>query len=226
MNESPAHHKPITLGQLKATGWRSKTVKQEMHDSLLAKLSQREKLFPGIIGYDDTVIPEISLALLAKHDMLFLGEKGQAKSRLMRSLVQFLDPEVPYLAGTELHDDPLCPISAEGNRLITEMGDDAPIDWCSSAHSDFHFHILARDPYSIGDHVLLCGRPHGFARFDVEDSLMPRADHFIAVDKTLAERSFVVCARIVDGIELPVHIEHRYAFSLYFDAFALVVGDL
>ena len=120
---------PATLGELKALGWESKPVKQELHDNLLDKLSRGQALFPGIVGYDDTVVPEISLALLARHDMLFLGEKGQAKSRLMRGLVRFLDPLIPYIAGTELHDDPLRPISAEGRRILAERGDDTSIAW-------------------------------------------------------------------------------------------------
>lgn len=120
---------PRTLGELKATGWRSRTIKQEMHDNLLRLLAARETIFPGIIGYDDTVIPEICLAILAQHDMLFLGEKGQAKSRLMRGLVRLLDPVVPYIAGTELHDDPMKPITREGRRLVEAEGDRTPIAW-------------------------------------------------------------------------------------------------
>ena len=129
MNQHPIHSRPTTLAELKNTGWQSKTVKQELHDNLLKKLTLQDELFPGVIGYDDTVIPEICLALLAKHDMLFLGEKGQAKSRIMRGLVQFLDPEIPYITGTELHDDPYHPISTQGKRLVAERGDETPIDW-------------------------------------------------------------------------------------------------
>lgn len=121
--------KPATLGELKANGWQSKSVKQELHDNLLAKLASHEQLFSGIIGYDDTVIPEICLAILSKHDMLFLGEKGQAKSRLMRGLGNLLDPEIPYVAGSELHDDPLRPITREARRLIDAEGDSTPIAW-------------------------------------------------------------------------------------------------
>ncbi len=121
--------KPATLSQLKATGWQSKSVKQELHDNLLKKLTIREDLFPGVIGYEDTVIPEISIALLAQHDMLFLGEKGQAKSRLMRGLIQFLDLEIPYIAGATLHDDPLNPISKEAKKIIAHYRDDTPIAW-------------------------------------------------------------------------------------------------
>ena len=89
--------RPTTLKDLRASGWASKTVKQEIRDNFLRMLQAGEDLFPGIIGYENTVIPEINLALIAGHDMLFLGEKGQAKSRLMRSLVRFLDDEIPYL---------------------------------------------------------------------------------------------------------------------------------
>ena len=121
--------KPCTLGQLKAAGWKSKMVKQELHDNLLRMLAAHDALFPGIIGYDDTVIPAICLAILAKHDMLFLGEKGQAKSRIMRGLVRLLDPEIPFVAGSELHDDPLRPMSAYGRRLIAAEGDATPIEW-------------------------------------------------------------------------------------------------
>lgn len=121
--------KPKTLGELKASGWQSRTVKQELHDNLLRMLAEGKELFPGIIGYDDTVIPEVCLALLAKHDMLFMGEKGQAKSRLMRGLVRLLDPEIPYVAGSELHDDPLCPITKDSKRIIEAEGDSTPIEW-------------------------------------------------------------------------------------------------
>ena len=89
--------RPANFAELRESGWISKTVKQEIYDNFLAALARGEDLFPGIIGYDSTVIPEISIALLAGHDMLFLGEKGQAKSRLMRLLPRFLDPEIPYL---------------------------------------------------------------------------------------------------------------------------------
>src|SRR5215510_12545128 len=89
--------KPSTLHQLRDTGRQSKPVKREIHDNFLAALARGEELFPGIVGYDSTVIPETNLALLAGHDQLFLGEKGQGKSRMMRSLVRFLDAELPYL---------------------------------------------------------------------------------------------------------------------------------
>ena len=88
---SKSSAKPRTLRELRQSGWQSKSVKQEIYDNFLRMLAGGDELFPGIVGYDSTVIPEINIALLAKHDMLFLGEKGQAKSRLMRLLVRFLD---------------------------------------------------------------------------------------------------------------------------------------
>jgi magnesium chelatase subunit I len=124
--------KPRTLRELRESGWVSKSVKQEIHDNFLRLLRDGEELFPGIVGYDSTVIPEINIALLAKHDMLFLGEKGQAKSRLMRLLVRFLDDEIPYidLPAAPLHDDPLNPITSVCKRFVAEHSDDeVPIAW-------------------------------------------------------------------------------------------------
>jgi magnesium chelatase subunit I len=117
---------------LRESGWVSKTVKQEIRDNFLRMLRQGDEMFPGIIGYDSTVIPEINLALIAGHDMLFLGEKGQAKSRLMRSLVRFLDEEIPYLdePACPVHDDPYRPITKAGKRLVAEVPEERiPIAW-------------------------------------------------------------------------------------------------
>jgi magnesium chelatase subunit I len=110
----------------------SKTVKQELRDNFLRLLKEGEELFPKIIGYENTVIPEINLALIAGHDMLFLGEKGQAKSRLMRALVRFLDEEIPYIAepGAAVHDDPYRPITRVCKRLVAERPEEEiPIAW-------------------------------------------------------------------------------------------------
>lgn len=124
--------RPATLKELRESGWRSKTVKEEMRGNFLRMLAADEELFPGIVGYDDTVIPEINLALISGHDMLFLGEKGQAKSRLMRLLVRFLDEEVPYIDLPELvvHEDPFRPITSQGKRIVAETPEDRiPIAW-------------------------------------------------------------------------------------------------
>ncbi|MEX2171432.1 MAG: magnesium chelatase [Pirellulales bacterium] len=124
--------KPCTLAELRASGWLSKSVKQEIHDNFLAKLQSGAELYPGIVGYDETVIPEINIAILAQHDMLFLGEKGQAKSRLMRLLVSFLDAEIPYIddARIPVHDDPYRPITKRGRQLVSSVpADEVPINW-------------------------------------------------------------------------------------------------
>lgn len=123
---------PSNLRDLTDSGWQSKTVKQEMRDNFTRMLADGEALFPGIVGYDDTVIPEINLAILAGHDMLFLGEKGQAKSRIMRLLTRFLDEWVPYIDHPDLpiHEDPEKPISAAGRRLVAEHDpEDIKIAW-------------------------------------------------------------------------------------------------
>ena len=119
---SKSHDRPKTLHELRQSGWRSKTVKREIYDNFMRMLARQEDLFPGIIGYEDTVIPEINLGLIAQHDMLFLGEKGQGKSRLMRLLTRFLDDEVPYLdiPGCPVHEDPYAPITTMGRKLVAQ----------------------------------------------------------------------------------------------------------
>lgn len=120
------------LRQLQDDGWTSRSVKDEIRSNFIAGLAAGENQFPGIVGYEDTVIPEINLALLAGHDMLFLGEKGQAKSRIMRMLVNFLDEYIPYIDHPDLpiHEDPLAPITSLGKRLIAEHDpEDIKIAW-------------------------------------------------------------------------------------------------
>ncbi len=124
--------RPNSLAALRASGWKSRSVKDEVRENFIRMLRAGNELFPGIIGYDDTVIPEISVALIAGHDMLFLGEKGQAKSRLMRLLVGFLDEAIPYLddPAIPLHDDPLAPITSAGRRLVAGRDPaEVPIAW-------------------------------------------------------------------------------------------------
>jgi len=123
---------PKTLAELRASGWKSRSVKEEIRTNFLRMLAADEPLYPGIVGYEDTVIPEINIAIIAGHDMLFLGEKGQAKSRLMRTLVRFMDEYVPYLdiPGCPVHEDPYQPITGPGKRLIAENSEsDVPIRW-------------------------------------------------------------------------------------------------
>src|SRR5205807_6827789 len=133
----PSVERPNNLKSLRASGWVSRTVKQELRDNFLRMLRQGEELFPGILGYENTVIPEINLALIAGHDLLFLGEKGQAKSRLMRSLVRFLDEAVPYLdiPGSPVHEDPNHPITTAGKLLVANTPpEQVPIAWWEREH--------------------------------------------------------------------------------------------
>ncbi len=130
---SPSAHPtpPKTLKELRAAGWKSRTVKEELRANMARRLREGRVLFPGMVGYEETVIPEIVNAVLAGHDMLFLGEKGQGKSRLMRMLPRFLDPITPYLdvPGCPVREDPYRPITAAGRRFLAEHGDAAPIAW-------------------------------------------------------------------------------------------------
>jgi len=122
-----------TLAQLRHAGYRSRSVREEIRVNLLAKLRSREPLFPGIHGYDESVIPAIENALLAGQDLLFLGERGQGKSRLIRALTNLLDEWSPEIAGSEVHDDPLHPMSAYGKQQLAAHGDETPIGWVHRA---------------------------------------------------------------------------------------------
>ncbi|MCL5004913.1 MAG: magnesium chelatase [Acidobacteria bacterium] len=121
--------KAKTLGELKKSNYHSRSVKDEMRANLIRKLRYGESIFPGIVGFDDTVIPQISNAILSRHNFILLGLRGQAKSRILRSLVSLLDEEVPYVAGCEINDDPLSPICRTCHELIAESGDATPIDY-------------------------------------------------------------------------------------------------
>lgn len=121
--------KPATVGELRASEYRPRSVKQEMRDNLVARLRRGEPLFTGIVGFEESVVPQIENAILSGQDIVFLGERGQAKTRMARLLVELLDEEMPALAGSEINDDPLAPISAAGRALVAERGDAAPIAW-------------------------------------------------------------------------------------------------
>ena len=117
-----------TLGELKRSGYRPRGVHAEVRANLRRKLAAGEPLFPGILGYDCTVIPGVVNALLAGHDFILLGLRGQAKTRILRALVELLDDEIPVLAGSELNNDPLAPISTWEQKRVAEASDDAPVD--------------------------------------------------------------------------------------------------
>src|SRR5438552_12663790 len=121
--------RPQTLGDLRASGWQPVSVKDEMRRNLIRKLKNNQPLFDGIIGYDDTVLPQVQNAILSKHDMLFLGLRGQAKTRMLRQLVHLLDDAIPIVAGSEVNDNPFAPLSRFGRDLIEAKGDETPIAW-------------------------------------------------------------------------------------------------
>ena len=122
-----------TLGALRASGWKSRTVKDEIRENFIARRREGRELFPGIVGFGKTVIPAIENALLARHDFILLGLRGQAKSRILRSLSALLDPLLPVVRGCEIHDDPTAPLCARCRRLAAERGDELEIDWIPPA---------------------------------------------------------------------------------------------
>ena len=121
--------RPQTLAELRASGWRSRTVKEELRANLIARLATGEPILPGVVGYEESVIPALENAILAGQDIVFLGERGQAKTRMARELVQLLDPWLPVLRGGELNDDPFAPVSPAGRAVLEQSGDAALIDW-------------------------------------------------------------------------------------------------
>ncbi len=140
---------PETVGQLKASGYRTKPVRDEIRDNLIARLGAGEPMFPGIIGYEETVEPALQNALLAGQDIIFLGERGQAKSRMIRQLAGLLDEQIPVLDGVEIFEDPLKPISVEGRAKLEQLGGDAPLRWIQ--RSQRYAEKLATPDITIAD---------------------------------------------------------------------------
>jgi magnesium chelatase subunit I len=140
---------PTTLGELRASGHAHRSVKAEVRENLLSKLRAGEPAFPGILGFDDTVLPEVERALLAGHDLVLLGERGQGKTRLVRTLVGLLDEWTPVIAGSELNEHPFAPISPWGVRTVSEQGDATPVAW--KHRSERYGEKLATPDTSVGD---------------------------------------------------------------------------
>ena len=141
--------RPTTVGELRASGWESLPVKEEMRRNAVAKIAAGEALFDGVLGYENTVLPQLENAVLAGHDVVFLGERGQAKTRMIRSMVNLLDEWMPFIEGSEIFDDPYAPISKHAKDLVAEKGDDTPVDW---AHRSVRFgEKLATPDTSIAD---------------------------------------------------------------------------
>jgi len=138
-----------TLGELKESGYQPKSIKEEIRTNLIKKLQNKQETFTGIIGYEDSVIPDVERALLSKHNILFLGLRGQAKTRMARQMTELLDEYIPIIAGSEINDDPLKPISRFAKELIFEKGDDVPIEWIH--RSQRYGEKLATPDVSVAD---------------------------------------------------------------------------
>lgn len=140
-----------TLGELKKSGYKPKSVKEEIRQNLIRKLQQKENAFPGIIGYEDTVIPDTERALLSRHNILFLGLRGQAKTRMARQMVSLLDEYIPIVEGSEVNDSPFEPLSRHARDIVAELGDATPISWI---HRDQRYsEKLATPDVSVADLV-------------------------------------------------------------------------
>ena len=141
--------RPTTLGELRASGWISRPVKEELRQNAIVRIVAGEPLFDSVLGYEDTVLPQLENAILAGHDVIFLGERGQAKTRMIRSLTNLLDEWMPIVAGSEINDDPYAPVSKPARDLVAELGDATPISW---VHRDERYgEKLATPDTSIAD---------------------------------------------------------------------------
>ncbi|MDE0476131.1 MAG: sigma 54-interacting transcriptional regulator, partial [Gammaproteobacteria bacterium] len=166
------HRRPATVRELRESGYRPRSVKDEMRANLVRKLRDREELFPGILGYDNSVVPQIVNGMLARHDFILLGLRGQAKSRILRQLVEFLDEEIPILAGSEINDEPFHPVSRYGRLLIEEHGEDAPVAWVP--RESRYVEKLATPDVSIADMI-----------GDVDPIKAARGGHILADELTV-----------------------------------------
>ena len=141
--------RPTTLGELRSVGWESVPVAEELRRNAAARIRSGEPLFPMVLGFEDTVLPQLENALLAGHDVIFLGERGQAKTRLIRSMTGLLDEWMPIVVGSEINDDPYRPVSRHARVLVAELGDDTPLGW---VHRDDRYgEKLATPDTSIAD---------------------------------------------------------------------------
>ncbi len=141
--------RPTTLGELKSSGWQSVPVRDEIRNNVLRKIADGQPIISGVMGYEATIIPQLEHALIAGHNIILLGERGQAKSRIIRSLIGLLDEEIPIVAGSEMNDDPYHPVSAMARQLVAELGDSTPVDWVG--RDDRYGEKLATPDTSIAD---------------------------------------------------------------------------
>jgi magnesium chelatase subunit I len=208
---TPPADLPGTLGELRAAGYRYRSVKEEIRDNLLARMRSGEPRFPGIVGYDDTVLPEVERALLAGHDLVLLGERGQGKTRLIRALGQLLDEWTPVIRGSELNEHPMRPLTPASRRAVAEAGDDLPVGWL---HRSMRYaEKLATPDTSVGDLIgdvdpirIAQGRTLGDPE-TIHFGLVPRTNRGIfAVNELpdLAERIQVALLNVLEERDIQI----------------------
>ena len=205
------HPETQTLGELRASGHRHKTVKAELRDNLLARLGAGADRFPGIVGFDDTVLPQVERALLAGHDLVLLGERGQGKTRLIRTIVQLLDEWTPVIAGCEINDHPYSPVCTRCRRLVSEKGEQTPVTW--KPRDERYAEKLATPDVSVGDLIgdvdpikVAEGRILGDPE-TVHYGLVPRTNRgIVAINELpdLAERIQVALLNVLEERDIQV----------------------
>jgi magnesium chelatase subunit I len=220
---------PTTVGALRESGHIEKTVKSELRDNLLARMRSGEDRFPGIIGFDDTVLPQFERAVLAGHDVVLLGERGQGKTRLIRTLVQLLDEWTPIVAGCEINDHPYSPVCTRCRLLAAEKGDDLPVTW---KHRDERYaEKLATPDVSVGDLIgdvdpikVAQGRMLGDPE-TVHYGLVPRTNRgIVAINELpdLAERIQVALLNVLEERDIQVR---GYTLRLPLDVMLLASAN-
>ncbi len=224
-----SHPDPATLAQLLASGWTSRSTKEELRANLLARLRSGQQAFPGIVGFDDTVLPELEAALLAGHDLVLLGERGQGKTRLMRTLGQLLDEWSPEVAGCEIHDDPTAPACVRCRALAAELGGDLPVTW--RHRDDRYTEKLATPDTSVGDLIgdvdpvkVAQGRTLGDPE-TVHYGLVPRANRgLFGLNELpdLAERIQVALFNVLEERDIQVR---GYSLRLPLDLFLVATAN-
>ena len=225
----PLQAKPATRGELRASGFQSRGIKAELRDNLLQRLRSGTPAFPGIVGFDETVLPELESAVLAGHDLVLLGERGQGKTRLMRTVAGLLDEWSPKVAGCEIHDDPYAPVCLRCRGLAAELGDELPIDW---RHRDERYtEKLATPDTSVGDLIgdvdpvkVAQGRTLGDPE-TVHYGLVPRTNKGVfGLNELpdLAERIQVALFNVLEERDIQVR---GYSLRLPLDVFLIATAN-
>ena len=225
----PLQARPTTRGELRASGYASRRIKAELRDNLVERLRAGSTAFPGIVGFDETVLPELESAILAGHDLVLLGERGQGKTRLMRTVAGLLDEWSPKVAGCEIHDDPYVPVCLRCRRLAAEVGDELPIEW--RHREERYTEKLATPDTSVGDLIgdvdpvkVAQGRTLGDPE-TVHYGLVPRTNRGVfGLNELpdLAERIQVALFNVLEERDIQVR---GYSLRLPLDIFLIATAN-